>query len=647
MAAMRTALIRVDASSEGYEASLHLDWDGSQTLPAGAPKVTFPRLPDPPPGFDDLTTFIHKTDTASDHFGTLGQRLQKLLIGGDIARELSAARSQSPVRLFLDVVPAELRAAPWELMRGQTGLIFTDANNPAMRVVTPFDPDLPLPELCWPLRVMVVVGSLDETIRADEELDHIRDAFRKVSGLVEIEVLKRPLREKVRALCEELHPHVFHFIGHGDLDVAHGGYLRLEQEEGGAIPWTAANIKDDLAAWPPRLSILNACHSGEKSELDGTLAAADALFGLKVPAVVAMQGPIRGRAAERFAKGFYEALAKSKPIDVAMARARVAITDVANENQREYALPSLTVGAPPERILDFSCPNAGSTHGLGPEARSFVDRLSSRRRLWARLRSDREDSPRVFAITGPSNAGKGSLVKWCLAMASLRGYATARAEFAEDDVVGSAMFLKRLAESLPLGVTTTIGEELGQFCAQCDAFELERLQARTTGRPVENDPRPLYEHFREILTSAATQGPLVVGIDGLGKIDVGEWRAYAVPEFVKPIAQHLTGAVRLIVALPADENSTRFPPQTLQEGDRGHFKEIPLMLFPAGSLIELATQWLRSCGYMRESFERVVNEMSEKRREPWGTNTFALLALRADFEHWENEGDFEQWGSDA
>ena len=108
---------------------------------------------------------------------------------------------------------------------------------------------------------------------------------------------------------------MFHYIGHGGMDDEVGGYLRLEQEDGSDIQWTANAIRDDLAFvvrdtpdaggqafGVPRLAVLNACQSGEPDEHRGALAAAQGLTQLRVPAVIAMQGPIRGDAAACFAR---------------------------------------------------------------------------------------------------------------------------------------------------------------------------------------------------------------------------------------------------------------------------------------------------------------------------------------------------------
>ena len=311
----------MSAADGGYEARLSLDWDGVAAPGADAPRVFFDAVPAAvPAGFDDWISFLLETEEASPEFNTLGNDLHDLLIAGDIDTQLKRARSQGPFRLLLKVEGTDLDALPWELMRRSGMTLFTNASQPTSRVAPWYNPDFEPPQMCWPLRVMVVVGSADKKIKVDEEIKYIRDGFRKVCGLVDLEVARLPDRDKIRKLAQAIRPDVFHFIGHGAHDDETGGHLLLEQEGGASIEWTAAYIRDDLDGTVPRLAVLNACQSGEVEAHKGTRAAAQGLAELNVPAVIAMQGPIRGEAAARFAKGFYETLSAGQPLDQAVAR---------------------------------------------------------------------------------------------------------------------------------------------------------------------------------------------------------------------------------------------------------------------------------------------------------------------------------------
>jgi hypothetical protein len=419
---VRTAYIRVEATPQGCEARFVIDWDGRSLPPAGVPSAPL-ATPQPPPGVQDIREFVVETSDPSKHFPAIGAALHDALLTGPIGHELAVARAGGPVRLLLDIEPEELRTLPWELMRRRTSLLFCDPANPVARVTAPFVASEAVPGRCWPLRVLLVIGSRadDDVVAAEAELDHIRDAFRKHCGLVDLEVLTRPTREDIRKYVKGMRPHVFHYVGHGNHDAEHGGYLELHPKDGdgGTKEWTSEEIQIDLGECPPRLALLNACQSG--TEREGTWAAADGLTALQVPAIIAMQGPIGGNEAARFARGFYHSLAQGEAIDIAVARGRVEITDSAPATRRDYALPCLILGAHPDAILDLSDDEHVPRGGRLSVTRRMVDRTERRRQLWDLMRPDGGPGPRVFAITGPQKVGKGSLVRWCLGLSHIWG----------------------------------------------------------------------------------------------------------------------------------------------------------------------------------------------------------------------------------
>ena len=163
---MRTVLIHVMSGPDGgYEARLALDWDGGKTPGIDAPRVVFDAAPAPPPDSDpnsDWVTFLLKAEGASPHLDRLGTELHDLVITGEIAAALKRARADGPFRLLLKVEPTELDALPWELMRHDGSPMFTNSEMPIARVSPSFNRGLRPPRICWPLRVMVVVGSDDE-----------------------------------------------------------------------------------------------------------------------------------------------------------------------------------------------------------------------------------------------------------------------------------------------------------------------------------------------------------------------------------------------------------------------------------------------------------------------------------------------------
>jgi hypothetical protein len=639
---VQTALIHIIRTEHGAEARLDVDWDGASDPGADAPRVSLGPLPPPPDDCPDWATFVSRTEGASPHFVTLGRALHDVLITGAIDDALNQLPG-GPLRLLLKIEPEELDMLPWELMRAGVMTTFTDASRPMARVAGSFNAGLDLPGTCWPLRVMLIVGSRDELIRVDEEIGYVRDAFRRVCGLVDVDVLRLPRRKTIREHFKSAQPHVLHFVGHGGLDPDLGGYLRLDQEgDAGGEQWTAPEIYGDLQGGALRLAVLNACQSGDRREHRGSRAAAQGLAGLGVPAVISMQGPIRGQAAALFAKGLYGALAEGEPLDSAVASARNEVTEEAPANQRDYAMPALILGAPPERILNLAEGNPrGKLTGRLSEVLYFVDRLPRRRELWNGFRPDQQLGPKIFAITGPPKAGKGSLVKWSLGVASVRGFPIVYADFPDGQVVGSVDFLEvcadRLAESGTIG-EPALADALAHLRSELHAYEAARTAAQDDGRPYDS-PEHLYQKFSSLLKSAAAQQPVVFGIDGLAQLEAGEWRDYAVPKLIRPIAQGQIANVRIIVSLQENELAYRFPRQYF---DQGQVEEIVIQLFPSGQFVELISQWLRARNYPREAFETAVNEVFASdiaQLVTWDTYSFEHLQLRARAGRWEKETD--------
>jgi CHAT domain len=623
-----------------------MDWDG-RTMPGpNAPCVSFDAVPAPPDGFPDWIAFLLQTSGESAELDRLGSRLYSLLIAGDIYESLRQARADGPLRLLLKVEPPELDALPWELMRSRTMLMFTNVLMTVARVASFFNPDLEPPDKCWPLRMMLVVGSQDEQIHVEEEIGYIKEAFRKVCGLVDLEVARLPDRKGVRKMVGDVKPHVVHFIGHGDVD-GEVGYLELEQPGTSNIKWTASAIRDDLSRVikdqrsgeevikVPRLVVLNACQSGEPGEHRGTRAAAEGLAELNVPAVIAMQGPIRGRAAALFASGLYETLSHGEPLDRAVTRARVEITDELSQDQRDYALPALILGAPPERILDLSHCDPARRLTAQPlkTALSFVDRVPKRRQLWDGLWTDQQTDPRIFAITGPGKAGKGSLVRWCLGVASVLGYPTVLAEIESGEYLDSASFLDALTTGPE---SSEVAAALVGLRADLAKYRYRQERAAARGLPYDESPLPLYEKLASVLAAVAAQQTLLIGIDGLAGVESGTWAHHAVRGLVGPIARGQAGNVRLVVALQENERDLRFP---VKDFDRAQIAEIPIKLFPAAEFVELVNQKLRALGYTHEKFDGLVafHAKDINQQDCWGTDYFEIFSASASAGKWEQE----------
>jgi hypothetical protein len=268
---------------------------------------------------------------------------------------------------------------------------------------------------------------------------------------------------------------------------------------------------------------------------------------------------------------------------------------------------------------------------------SFVDRTDPRRQLWDRLRPDQSAGPRVFTVTGPSKTGKGSLVRWCLGVALVAGYPVAFADLSNDGIVDSVTFLRRLVDSVSVGSAGRIQRELKGFYKDLAYYEADRKRAEADNREFAKSPAYLFEKLGGVLTTAV-QRTLVIGVDGLVKLESGAWLNQAVPGFVQPVARGQLSNVRLIVALPDTERAARFPAKDFADGE---IADIQLQVFKPPSFVPLASQRMRARDFSEESFSRDVATLNDmvQARGYWDTQPFEMLDIYAVFNNWPKEDE--------
>jgi len=201
-----------------------------------------------------------------------------------------------------------------------------------------------------PISVLVVVGDpSDGLLRSDDEVDAILSALGSRHGEWHVEVAYAPTQPAFFQTLEAVQPHVLHFLGHSGLDI-HSGDAGLQIRPGGPDDaWTlTGDLLDNVVDEAPRLVFLNACRTAAESGASRTVSAAFVEHG--ACAVIAMQGDIPSGSAIEFTETVYRALAAWQPLDVAVRLGRRALMKLQQPVQRDWALPTLTVGVRPERV---------------------------------------------------------------------------------------------------------------------------------------------------------------------------------------------------------------------------------------------------------------------------------------------------------
>ncbi len=155
--------------------------------------------------------------------------------------------------------------------------------------------------------------------------------------------LMNPTVRELKEKLSNFRPHVFHFLTHGRFDHKQGEFALMDSE-GETLWYDDQSFGDLFKSWQPEVVVLQACESGQLSEIKAFSGPAGSLMRQQVPAVVSMRYPIQQKHAWAFNAKFYQALAANEPIDFAVQKGRDALAtsnDAAGHSSHEFAIPTL------------------------------------------------------------------------------------------------------------------------------------------------------------------------------------------------------------------------------------------------------------------------------------------------------------------
>lgn len=330
--------------------------------PAGEGQATFR----PPLAGDELQEVLERLErreTDQDFLADVGTRLFAALFSGDVrvryaeSAGLTGAAAGLRIRLRLD--PPELQALPWELMRDPEKREFLVLSKRSLVTRYLHVPRAAPPlQVAPPLRVLVAVAAPQGWPRLDVEgeVARIREALAplveagQVALGIEPHVTKRGLRQRIMDDA----PHVLHYVGHGGIDGGRG-VLLLEDEDGRGEALESSMLGILLQGSPVRLAVLNACLTAREEEPDMTefprkrqafLGVGPALVDAGLGAVVAMQFSFTDAGALVLAQDLYEMMARRRPIDECVSRAREMLLLEVGLGRPDWATPVLFMRAP-------------------------------------------------------------------------------------------------------------------------------------------------------------------------------------------------------------------------------------------------------------------------------------------------------------
>jgi WD40 repeat protein len=295
----------------------------------------------------------------------LGQLLFEALVIDDVRSLYVTSRQRArendcALRLVLRVRPPELARLPWEFLFDPGQQDYLGLSMPLVRYPEVLAPRQPL-RVALPLRILGMVARPGDqrALDVDEEQRRLHTALAGLTreGLVELCWVAGQTYNALQDALDQGPWHVFHFVGHGGYNRdAEEGTLALADDTGRTRRVGADDLSRLLAEHHTlRLVVLNACDTGRSSALDAFSSTAGALVRRWIPAVVAMQFEISDPAAIVFAQTFYESVAKRRPVDDSVMRARRALR-LDNNDTLEWGTPVLYLRAPEGRIFDASSP---------------------------------------------------------------------------------------------------------------------------------------------------------------------------------------------------------------------------------------------------------------------------------------------------
>lgn len=222
---------------------------------------------------------------------------------------------------------ASLIRLPWEFLYSpdRQQFLATDVNLVLSRYI-PLGVDRePLNPEKGSLRILIMIS------RPSDQQDVIaKDVVKEIENVpgVKVEMVKNATLDALEAALTEHRPHVFHFIGHGNYDESGGSLALVDPKTGSSDPLDDVTLIQSFQAKGifPRLVFLHMCEGGkaegDASALQAFSGFAPRLMHARIPAVVAMQYPIKNKDAQEFAVAFYRDLATGGTIDGAVQQGR-------------------------------------------------------------------------------------------------------------------------------------------------------------------------------------------------------------------------------------------------------------------------------------------------------------------------------------
>lgn len=291
----------------------------------------------------------------------LGETLFKALFDNELKHKIfdlynQAVRQEKKLlRIELDIdekTMPEVAALPWEFLR-----LPTDANLGAIWFGTAPDVILSRRRAQWhaappiqlksgeKLRIALAVAAPAdlETVAFERVHTDLQSLAKAEPNRIELLPLVNPANPETIDAVLSKEPHIFHFIGHAQLQKAgdqHVGRIALVDHLGDADWVEEEYFSELLNEHQPNLIFLQACEGAMATASQAFVGVASRIVQQNIPVVLAMQYEVSNSTASRFARKFYQQLAEGDPVDLAAQNGRRSIAlGPTRYKSRDFATP--------------------------------------------------------------------------------------------------------------------------------------------------------------------------------------------------------------------------------------------------------------------------------------------------------------------
>ncbi len=330
---------------------------------------------------------------------------------------------QPDVRLLFRSSNPELLNLPWELLTGPDGSFLAANHRWSMRRTTSESLSANRAQpAAGPLRVLFTAAApaglagLDYE-REEEAMMRIAD---RLGSRVHLEIAEAGSFDELSDLISEYRPHVVHLSGHGVLRDGVGTFA-FEDERGALDSRPGSEMAERLFSGDGvRLVFVSGCQSAQA----GVAGVCQSLTALgNVPLAIGWGASVADDLATEFARCLYHGLAVGRPVEQAVAKARVDLLRRGRGKLSDgevldatFALPQIYAGSDLEALVDDTLelvpPRVSrvSYELLGDNIRGLREGFVGRRRALQRLGPAlRNGEKHIVLLTGIGGVGKSTL----------------------------------------------------------------------------------------------------------------------------------------------------------------------------------------------------------------------------------------------